>query len=87
MGAEGWPLFEFELLMTYILQCALPYTPGSHEEEYEAWQSAVSRKSDNEVRLSVQYTASFEQLSAECIQTWITRLDRETGMKRNYATG
>lgn len=48
-SAEGWPLFELGLLLACILQDALLCTPSSHEEEQEAWQSAISRKSDNEV--------------------------------------
>lgn len=56
LDAEGWLQFVFELLRAYILQRALLNTPGSHEGEQEAWQSAVSRKSDNEMWCSVQYT-------------------------------
>lgn len=59
LGAEGWLQFEFELLRAYLLQRALLNTPGSHEGEQESWQSAVSRKSDNEMWHSVQYTATF----------------------------
>ena len=57
LGAEGWLQFEFELLRAYILQCALLNTPGSHDGEQEAWQSAVSRKP--EMWHSVQYSATF----------------------------
>lgn len=59
------------MLRACILQGALLSTPGSHEEEQEAWHSA---KSDNQVQLLVQHAAPFQQLLAKGI-----RADCETG--------